>query len=227
MVHLSALVLPGEFLGLLKTPAAAGGSPLPVIEVLRRAPGLNLLLERAFREFNEHQIGLEKIVTTLGWANFRDRMGSFYVYKALHGTFPDRTEMDLIAPALELEARFAERAVTGNSRVFLLGFYLRFLNLYRALGDDAADELRVPTGVDRILALRSLKTDRPDWLILLCWHLDAFLGAEAVIAAVTAGEQWQGLYEKLTASQKLQLHSNLLAYGASVDDDDPFLYERI
>lgn len=227
MIHLSALVLPGEFVGLLKTPANAGGGSFPVIEVLRNSPGLHLLLERAFREFNEHKIGIEKIVTTLGWSNFRDRMASFYVFKALNGTFPDKTELDLIAPALALEARFAEKSVTGTSRLFLLGFYLRFLNLYLRMKDETAPEIVVSASVDRILGLRTLKTDRPDWLILLCWHLDQFLGTDAVVSAIERGEPWQMLYEKLTAQQKFQLHSNLLSYGASIQDDDPFLYERI
>lgn len=227
MIHLSALVLPGEFVGLLKTSATAGGGSLPVIDVLRKSPGLNLLLERAFHEFNEHKIGIEKIVTTLGWSNFRDRMASVYVFKALHGTFPDSTELDLIAPALALEARFTEKSVTGTSRLFLLGFYLRFLNVYLRMKDEGAAEVAVPASVDRILALRTLKTDRPDWLILLCWHLDQFLGTDAVVAGIERGEAWPAFYEKLTAPQKFQLHSNLLSYGASIQDDDPFLYERI
>ncbi|MFP5492945.1 MAG: hypothetical protein ACLGG0_15695, partial [Bacteriovoracia bacterium] len=123
MIHLPALVLPGEYIALLKVPTAASGTGLPVVDMLRKTPALYMVMERAFQEFNEHKIGLEKIATTLGWSNFRDRMASVYIFKALHGTFPDKTEMELVQQAIDLEARFTDKSVTGTSRIFMLGMY--------------------------------------------------------------------------------------------------------
>jgi hypothetical protein len=227
MIHLPALVLPAEYVGLLKVPTASGGVGLPAVDMLKKSPALYMVMERAFYEFNEHNIGLEKIASTLGWSNFRDRMASVYVFKALHGTFPDKTDMELVQQAIELEARFNEKSITGTSRIFMLGIYLRFLNIYISMRDDGSPEVSIPASVDKIIALRNIKTDRPDWLILLCWHLESFLGASQLATYIESGLSWAQLYQKLSQSQQFHLVSNLLSYGASIQEEDPFLYERI
>lgn len=227
MIHLPALVLPGEYIGLLKVPTAAGGTALPVVDMLRKSPALYMVMEKAFQEFNEHKIGLEKIATTLGWSNFRDRMASVYIFKALHGTFPDKTEMELVQQAIDLEARFTDKAVTGTSRIFMLGLYFRFLNIYISMREDGTPEVSIPPTIDKILALRNIKTDRPDWLLLLCWHLESFLGMAQVSSFIESGLSWSQIYQKLNQNQQFHLVSNLLSYGASIQEDDPFLYERI
>lgn len=227
MIHLPALVLPGEYIALLKVPTPASGTGLPVVDMLRKTPALYLVMERAFQEFNEHKIGLEKIASTLGWSNFRDRMASVYIFKALHGTFPDKTEMELVQQAIDLEARFTDKSVTGTSRIFMLGMYFRFLNIYISMRDDGTPEVTIPPTVEKILAMRNIKTDRPDWLLLLCWHLESFLGFAQLTSFIDSGLSWPQIYQKLNQNQQFHLVSNLLSYGASIQEDDPFLYERI
>ncbi len=222
MVHLPALVLPADFIRFLKTPGAGAG----LSDLLRRTPGLYLVMERAFEEFNEHRIGLEKIASTLGWANFRDRMASVYIYKALHGVFPDQTDMELVADATGLEARFSERSITASSRVFLLGFYLKFLNIYLSLREDTSP-VALPSEVDELMTLSPVKSERTDWLLLMVWHLEAFLGASFVRERILAGSSWQELHGMLDKKQQFHLLSNLLSYGASIQEDELFLFERI
>lgn len=227
MIYLPALVLPAEYIALLKVPTAAGGSGLPLVEMLKKSPALHMVMERAFQEFNQHKIGIEKIASTLGWSNFRDRMASAYIFKALHGTFPDKTEMELVQQAIDLEARFSDKSVTGTSRIFMLGMYFRFLNIYISMRDDGTPEVTIPPTVEKILALRNIKTDRPDWLLLLCWHLESFLGISQLVGHIEGGLSWQQIFQKLNHNQQFHLVSNLLSYGASIQEDEPFLYERI
>jgi hypothetical protein len=186
-----------------------------------------MVMERAFHEFDEHRMGLEKISTALGWAHFRDRMASVYLFKALHGSFPDKTDMELVEDIRSFETRFVDKSLTGSSRLFLLGLYLRFYNTYLSMREDGGSEVKVPASVDRVLALKQVRTDRPDWLVLLCWHFDAFLGTDELVRLVQANTRWESLYERLTDAQRFTLVSNLLSYGASIQEEDPFLYERI
>ena len=217
--------MPAEFITLLKNPTAANGGAVP--QMLRGAPGLAMVMERAFHEFDEHRMGLEKISTALGWAHFRDRMASVYLFKALHGSFPDKTDMELVEDIRSFETRFVDKSLTGSSRLFLLGLYLRFYNTYLSMREDGGSEVKVPASVDRVLALKQVRTDRPDWLVLLCWHFDAFLGTDELVRLVQANTRWESLYERLTDAQRFTLVSNLLSYGASIQEEDPFLYERI
>ncbi len=224
MVRLQALVLPEELIHLLKTPL--GSLESPVGRLLQGSPGLRLVLERAFSEFHGPKVGLEKVFNTLGWAHFRDRVTSVYLFKAMNGVFPDKTDMDLLEDIHRLEARFADKVVTGCSRLFLLGLYLRLLAIRGGEGADSSF-LAVPEGVQRALALTQGRSDRPDWLILLCWHFDAFLGTESFISALRAGRPYAELFATLTTAQQEYFLANLLAYGASIRESDPFLYERI
>jgi hypothetical protein len=224
MLNLPALVLPQEFVHLLKSPSAATAAQ----DMLRVSNGLTMVMERAFREFDEHRTGLTKVATALGWANFRERMASVYVFKALHGSFPDKTDMELVADIHEFENRFSEKSVAGNSRLFLLGFYLRLLNTYLAMRADGGGEgVLIPASVERILNLRQVRTDKADWLVLLCWHLDIYLGTDELVRLISAGVKWEELFRRLSDPQRFQLISNLLSYGASIQEEDPFLYERI
>ncbi len=225
MLNLPALVLPTEFVGLLKNPTAAGGGAVP--QMLRGAPGLTMVMERAFKEFDEHHMGLEKVSTVLGWAHFRDRMASVYLFKALHGSFPDKTDMELVEDIRIFENRFSDKSLAGNSRLFLLGLYLRFLNTYLSMREEGGLEIKVPQGVDRVMTIKQVRTDKPDWLVLLVWHLDLFLGTDELVRLIQINTRWESFYELLTDAQRFQLVSNLLSYGASIQEEDPFLFERI
>ena len=226
MVHLPALVLPKEFLTLLKEPNSAQKSS-QIIAVLRSNPALSMVLEKAFGELDEHQIGLEKISTILGWDHFRDRMSSVYIYKILHSVFPDKTDMDLVEDIKVFEKRFSDKTLAGNSRLFMLGFYFKVLKLFESYQSTDVSLTKVSAGVDKIIALSKARTDKPDWLVLMVWHLVEFLGEAALTQLVQKGTSWKDLYSKLKEEQKFHLVSNLLSYGASIHEDDPFLYERI
>lgn len=220
MERFAALVLPEEFVRLLKNPAPAGESPVP--RLLQGSPGLRLVLERAFGEFHGPRLGLEKVFNSLGWAHFRDRLASVYLFKAQNDVFPDKTDMDLLDAIHALETRFADKVVTGCSRLFLLGFYLRLLGTVR---EGAVPE--VPDGVQRALALTQVRSDRPDWLVLLCWHFDAFLGTETFLGTLRAGFSYRDIFQRLTEEQRRLMLDNMLAYGASIREADPFTFERI
>lgn len=226
MVHLPALVLPKEFLTLLKEPNSSQKSS-QIISTLRSNPALSMVLEKAFAEFDEHQIGLEKISTTLGWDHFRDRMSSVYIYKILHSVFPDKTDMDLVEEIKLFEKRFSDKTLAGNSRLFILGFYLKILNLFESYQNTDVSLTQISKNVDKILNLTKARTDKPDWLILMVWHLVEFLGEVPLSQLVQRGTSWKEIYQTLTEEQKFHLVSNLLSYGASIHEDDPFLYERI
>lgn len=229
MIHLPAIVLPTELISLLREPGStATGLDSPVSKMLRKSPGTSLVLERAFQEFNEHKVGLEKIFVTLGWAHFRDRMTSVFLFKALHGTFPDKTDMDLIDEVKRFESRFQDKGISGQSRLFLLGTYFKFFNIYLSQRDDGATtSVTLPASVDTVLALSQVRSDRADWLILLCWHFDAYFQTAPLIQMLKGGATYQTLFGQLTKTQQQQMISNLLSYGASIQESDPFLFERI
>lgn len=202
-------------------------SPAPVFDVIRPNQALYLSLERSFKEFDDGR-GLEKTMMALGWSNFRDRFASLYVYKAIHGHFPIKTSMDLIEDIRELENRFLNHSIGGVSRVFLLGFYLRLANIQiQRRESNKFLEIKVPLEINSILRLSQGRSEKLDWLILILMHLISALGDKLVINSIAGGKKMNEFYELMSPEARLQMHNNLLAYGASINEPDMFLYEKI
>jgi hypothetical protein len=77
------------------------------------------------------------------------------------------------------------------------------------------------------MKLSQVRSERIDWLILMVWHFTNYLGKNQLIAKLSAGVSFSELYKEITAEQQLHFTQNLLTYGASVQEDEVFFYERV
>lgn len=208
--------LPHEFLTLLKSHIPVTTAPSLILDHLKANRSLTAILEAAFQEFTGKH-GLDQALMGLGWANFRDRIASIYVYKVIYGNFPTKTDMGLVEDIKQIESQFSEHALHSYSRLFLLGFYLKLANV----------DLKIPIEVKSLLKLTQGRSQRIDWLILILMHLLEGLGEKTVATGIAAGKKLDELYPLMSSSARESMLNNLLAYGASIEEADVFLYERI
>lgn len=226
-LHLPYVKLPGEFITLLKSNLAVTSSPTPIFDIIRQNMALYHTLENSFQEFDDGR-GVEKLLTALGWANFRDRMASLYVFKSIYGDFPQKTNMELVEDIKGLESRFMNHGVHGYSRLFLLGFYLKLANIkIQRKEDNQFLEIRIPDNVLNVLKLSPGKAEKIDWLILIITHLMNSLEEKVLINLLISGKKFEEIYELLPKEARSNMHENLLAYGASINEPDFFLYEKV
>lgn len=226
-IHLPHVILPSEFVTLLKTNLSVTTSPAPVFDVIRPNQALYTSMEFAFKEFDDGR-GLEKTMLALGWPNFRERMASLYVYKTIHGSFPLRTNMELVEDIRDLELRFINHSIHGVSRVFLLGFYLKLGNIQvQQREGNKFYEVKVPVEVDNLLKLSMGRSEKLDWLILIIMHLINGLGEKIVANAIASGKKLEDLYSLMGADARKNMMDNLLAYGASINEKDIFVYDKV
>jgi hypothetical protein len=220
-------ILPAEFISLLKGHASQATNPEELFKVMRQNRALELILEKSFAEFNDGR-GIEKVITALGWPNFRERLASVYIYKAVHGSYPGKTDMELVEDIKQLELRFQDHAVHSLPRIFLLGFYLKLANVERQ-GQSPVPfhELGLPEGIEEILALSEARSEKIDWLLLIIWHLVNAFGTKALTDALKRGKKFDDIYEEMETPDRELMNQNLLAYGASIQEDDIFLYEKV
>lgn len=219
--------LPHEFVTLLKSNLALSNDPAPIIDLI--SPNLALLsvLETAFNEFNGDR-GIEKVFKTLGWSNFRDRMASIYIYKLKYGDFPFQTDTELVEDIKQLENRFSDHSVHSYSRLFLLGFYFKFANLdIQHREDNHFLELTIPSEIESLLKLSQGRSERIDWLILILYHLYHSLGEKLVMNSLISGKKFEDIYALMPKDAQEVMAQNLLAYGASIQEPDLFLYEKV
>ena len=226
-LHLPHVILPVEFITLLKTNLSVTTSPAPVFDVIRNNQALYLNMELAFKEFDDGR-GLEKTMLALGWPNFRERVASMYIHKAIHGSFPLHTSMELVEDISTLEGRFVNHSIHGVSRVFLLGFYLRLSNIQiQRRENNKFIEIRIPSEVDNLLKLSMGRSEKLDWLILIIMHLVNGLGEKMVANALASGKKMEDLYALMGTDARKLMMDNLLAYGASINEQDMFVYDKV
>ncbi len=221
------VILPKELTQLLKSNLNANSSG-PIFEILKVNRGLYEMLDIAFKEFNDGR-GLEKTMVALGWANFRDRLASLYIYKAIHGKFPTRTDMGLVEDIQRLENRFSEMSVSGHSRAFLLGFYLKLAQIRtQELEKNKFLEYQLPVELlVTLLKISPARSERIDWLILMLLHFAEALGDKMLINALMSEKSFDEIYELMDDSDKRRMHENFLSYGMSIHEPEIFLYEKI
>lgn len=226
-LHFPFVIMPQEFITLLKANLPVTTPPGPVFEVIRSNRALFLILENAFKEFDDGR-GVEKVMTALGWSNFRERMASIYIYKSMHGEYPSKTDMELVEEIKELEARFTDHSVTSFARLFMLGFYLKLANIsIQQREDNKFLEIRIPQEMGSLLKLSQGRSERIDWLILILLHLSASLGEKMLMNSLISGKKFEELYMLMPKDAQELMSQNLLAYGASIQEADVFLYEKV
>ena len=226
-LHFPFVNMPEVFVNLLKVDISVSSSPDPVFASIRPQKALYSVLERAFKEFDDGR-GVEKVLMALGWPNFRDRMCSVFLYKSIYGDFPAKTDMDLVEEVKEFEERFRSHSVATSSRLFLLGFYLRLANQeLQRREDNQFLEIKIPHGIESILKLSQGRSQRIDWLILIVYHLYSALGEKMLMSSLATGKKFDEIYEMMSSDSQKQMLENLLAYGASIQESDVFLYDKV
>jgi hypothetical protein len=226
-LYLPHVNLPEEFVKLLRMNLSVTASSGPILDLIRPNQALYFCLETAFAEFDVG-LGLEKTMIALGWPNFRERMASIFVYKAIHGHYPQKTSMDLVEEIKNLESRYVDHSIHGISRIFLLGFYLMFANLQiQRRENNKFLHIKFPHELNRFLRLSNGRSDKLDWLVLILMHLEEALGEKLLENSLIAGKKMDEIYSLMTPESRNQMHNNLLAYGASINEPDIFLYDKV
>jgi hypothetical protein len=218
--------LPQEFLTLLKMNLSVSSPAALVLQEIKPNKALYSILNTAFLEFDPK--GLDKVVPALGWHNFRERMASIYLYKTIYGDFPSTTKMELVEDIKLIENRFRSHSVNSYSRLFLLGFYLKLANMkIQSMTENDLMELEIPGEIETFLQYSEGRSEKIDWLILILIHLRMALGEQILIDCLKAGKKIREIYQLMPSYAQELMAQNLLAYGASIQEQDFFLYEKV
>ncbi|MBF0361791.1 MAG: hypothetical protein HQK49_12310 [Oligoflexia bacterium] len=196
-----------------------------------------LIIEKFFQHITGKK-GVHNFLRYLGWMNFRDRLGSVYIYFMLYDRYPEVTDTELVRDILDLETRLAKFTVDGHSRSFLLFFYLKMARIYilknKVFEDNKIEGLteffKVPDNVYKLLEYSELKNWYIDWMVLILWHFQSYLGMDKVKEFIEQHCRekkkviniYGQFYNELTIEQKSEFALNMLAYGQSIGSKDIF-----
>jgi hypothetical protein len=216
MLQLPYVKLPKEFSDLLKRSVSTPQVEREIFDALMAKKGLNRVIETAFKEFDDGK-RLNPVMYGLKWPNFRERLASIYVHKNVYGDYPLKTNMELVEGVVNLENKFRQHGIHNESRLFLLGFYMKL----------SKTDIVIPESLGELLKLSSVRTSRIDWLILVLSYLVGALGEKVLANHIASGKKFQEIYKLLSDDSRFVMIENLLRYGASIQEDDIFLFEKI
>ena len=190
---------------------------------------IKIQITKLFKQYMKES-SIDSLLTSLGWKGLRDRLASMYLYHFENGAFPNLLSTDNVEDILDFENKFSTAFPDGNSRVFVLGMFFKLCEL-SSKKDDADNwksYLSVSDSLLKVIRLGEQKVVKPDWLILTLIHLESYLGADKLYSLVT---EHKGNFYKLLAllneEQKEEMVQNFLRYGASIDEDEIFLFEKV
>ncbi len=200
-----------------------------LLDIIESDQFLNLYVKMAFKEYLD-KAGIPGMLNALGWRGFRDRVAEAYLYHAMYGRFPEAIELNEVDYVLDLEKRFDFLNTESNSRVFMLGMYLKLCEIYFERNGIFPDESlnHIPPEVDEILIKGKSKPQTPDWLIVIVWSLTQVMGAEKAATTLlqSKGKMNQILLE-LKQDQYGHVLRSLLRYGFAIQDSQFFIEERV
>ena len=154
-------------------------------------------------------------------------MASAYITKEVEGHYPSSVLTDNIVSVEMFEDTLSPISVSSNSRAFLLGFYLKMVEV-KYPENFINEPLKVPKSVIEILLTSTHKNIRIDWLILIVWHMVEYYGRSRFEELMKKyGNDFDNLYLSMNEPSRMKMTQNMLAYGSSIKDYDTLLFERI
>ena len=200
-----------------------------IIQVVERDPFLNQYLHQNYKKDLERS-NLIGVTTSMGWESFRNRLTEMYIHHAHYNNYQFIQEIDEVFDILDLEKRFDFLYPEGNSRIFLLGTYLKMSDIYieNSYDHEGGEFLNIPVEVDEILHKSKKRTVFPDWLILFTWSLVLMLGEERTNSLFRATKGDLALTLSHLSTEEAQAIFNvLIRYAYGISDKEFLTSEKI
>jgi hypothetical protein len=187
-------------------------------------PALLGLVKKIFNDFGP-SVDVGKIIKSLGWVGFRNRIANAFLEYELNGFFPEVLDPSLIIDLLNIEEDVKQYEVSGYSRGFLLGFYLKIIEIKRKKNNK--DDFHFDLNFIPFFEFSNSRFPKIDWSYLMILHFNQFLGEKKLKKYLVNKVGFNHIYTELSENQKITFAENLLSYGCSIGDTDIFYATQV
>jgi hypothetical protein len=221
--------LPTDFIDLLKLDMNTRGSGFKKLKSTYWHEGsISSLVKKCF--FDIDSTGrFERIIHSLGWLGFRDRIAAAYIEYQLTGHFPNVPDLNYIEDVIKLEEQLKPYTIDGFGRGFLLGFYIK-MSLCETIRKDPTKKL-LPININKevlnLLDLGQSKLLQIDWLCLTLLQVKNYKRISYLTENLKSGVNFRDLITDLPDKEREQIIYNLVTYGASIKDREIFFDEVV
>ena len=226
MIHFPFALLPDGFTHLLRANMQSTSKGFTGLkDYFIQRPDMSYLLKHCFQDIDESG-NVDRIMKAVGWFGMRDRLASIYLHRLEHGSYPKGAPENLCEDILKFEEQFKRFTVDGYSRVFLLAFYVKFMLKDQKKSQEFVDYLEAPALFKCLQAGKS-RAIKIDWLCVILYHFNVFLGPEECVEHLKKGTTFHNLWAKLSEDQQMNMTQAMMAYGAAINEPDLFVSDLI
>jgi hypothetical protein len=200
-----------------------------IFEIIEADPFLRILVKDIFAPFIKNG-GVLGMLTALGWEGVRNRLAESYIYYCRYKKFPTLVELDEVNDVLDIEKRFDFLYSELNSRVFMLGMYLKLCQISSENNPDLDGQefITIPSEVDEILILGKSKNLNPDWLVVIVWSFYQLYGQErAAKLLLDSKGDMKVILDDISAEDYEKITASLLKYGFAINDTQFFVARKV
>lgn len=182
------------------------------------------LAQKLFKDMgNSAEVG--RIIKSLGWVGFRNRMANAFLQFESNGRYPESLDETLLIDVINTEEDFKPYEVSGYSRAFLLGFYIKMADIHsRKRGKS---KFTLDFTCISYMDFSNSKFPKIDWVYLQLVHFNHFLGDQKLKNHLSNRSGFEKIYSELSNEQQDMMAKNLLAYGCSIGEADMFYETRV
>lgn len=229
MIDLPYIELPLKFTKLLKIGIHNTQDDIDKIHrFVSACSSFSAIVKRSLSNFSVDD-NLRSIISVLGWKRFRDRLASVYIKRQIDGAYPTISDLDYVTDILKFEEKYREFAVSGSSRVFMLGLYIKFVWVNSGVFENIYDgDSDLESNVYQLLKKRNNRSIQLDWVILILWHMLEHLDFNQIATTLESSKDpYFDLYKKLSSEAQDSMMCNMLAYGQSINEPELFTQTHV
>lgn len=196
-----------------------------ISDLIKSDPFLKLYINESFSEFMKKG-GLLGMLNAIGWEGLRNRLGEAILHKHDTGSYPKKLEFDYIESVIDFEKRFEFLFTEGNSRIFLLGVFLKTAELQGTRDEDSS--LVIPVELDEAISEMKSKSETPDWLLFSMLALMDVLGESIAISQLKKHQANIDIIIDSLSQEESDLFFNLLLkYGHGINEEEFFQESKV
>jgi len=197
-------------------------------EFVQTDPFGKLFFSRIF-EAEHRDKDLKTQMGSYGVKGIRDRLTSHYLFYLTEGSWAKAPDLSYTLEVQQFEERFSEFSNEWDSRVFMLGCYLRMKDLQLSKLEEPDEyEINISLDLDEVLTHGKAKIEKLDWLIITLKSLLKFTTKEKIITWLNSeSENFYDIVNTLEVSEQKTFLNDLLLYGNAIGDQEFFVFNKV
>jgi len=225
--------LPASFVYLLKShfKGVSPGQDMQMIQgLINQDLSFKTIIEKCTFEFSQGKSFKDTLIY-MGWFPLRERLSAFYLNYFDQSLNAFQINLEWIEDILAFEDQFRFLSFEGLGRNYLLGFYLKVLEIQKSREDKNLNIkfLDQFSSLLPYLQVSKVKQEKADYLILTYYFLHLHFDQTTLMSELkkNSSTNLHHIINQLPEDIKNNFFESMINYSASINEPEIFIYEKL